>query len=195
MNAPDIFQSLEPVIQAFDELGIDYQIGGSIASSAYGVARATLDTDLVANLKEQHIQPLVARLSDAYYIDEDRVRDAVARQSSFNLIHLDSMLKVDVFVLKSRPYDQIAFSRTRLEHLSENESDRLHHLASPEDVILNKLDWYRQGGCVSERQWKDVLGVLKIQQSSLDYEYMRRWADTLNLSELLNHALKDADIR
>lgn len=101
MSTPDIFQALEPVIQAFEMLGIDYQIGGSIASSAYGIARATLDVDLVADLREQHIRPFVEHLSAAYYMDEDRVRDAVARQSSFNLIHLESMFKVDVFVLKS----------------------------------------------------------------------------------------------
>jgi hypothetical protein len=194
VNAPDIFQALEPVIQAFEMLGIDYQIGGSIASSAYGIARATLDVDVVADLREQHIQPFVERLSAAYYIDEDRVRDAVARQSSFNLIHLESMFKVDVFVLKSRHYDQVAFSRTRVERLGEGESNRLHNLVSPEDVILNKLDWYRQGGCVSERQWNDVLGMLKIQQLSLDYEYLKHWAAILDISKLLLQALEDADI-
>ena len=83
----------------------------------------------------------------------------------------------------------------RLEYLGEGEPNRVHHLASPEDVILNKLDWYRQGGCVSERQWNDVIGILKIQQPSLDYDYMKHWAAILDLSELLQQALKHADIR
>jgi hypothetical protein len=190
----DIFQVLESVIEAFEDLGIEYRIGGSIASSAYGIARATLDVDLVADLKENHVRPLVERLSDAFYIDEDRVRDAASRQSSFNLSHLESILKIDVFVLKSHPYDLVAFSRVHLERLGGSESNRLHHLASPEDVILNKLDWYRQGGCVSERQWNDVLGVLKIQQSSLNYEYMQHWAEALDLAELLHQALEDAGV-
>lgn len=192
MSAGNIFEALEPVIQAFDALGIRYQIGGSVASSAYGIARATLDVDLVANLNESQIRPFVDRLHDRYYVDEDRVRDAVERRSSFNIIHLESMLKVDVFILKSHPYDQAAFSRARLEKLEEGESNRQHYLASPEDVILNKLEWYRQGGCISERQWNDVLGVLKVQQSSLDMEYLRRWAVALNLIDILSRTLADA---
>ncbi len=103
MNAPGILQALEPVVQAFEELGIRYQIGGSVASSAYGIARATLDVDLLADLNELHIHSLVHALHNAYYIDEDRVRDAVLRRASFNVIHLETMIKVDVFVLKSRP--------------------------------------------------------------------------------------------
>jgi hypothetical protein len=104
------------------------------------------------------------------------------------------MIKVDVFVLKSRPYDTAAFARGRMEHLSEDEGVRLHCLASPEDVVLNKLDWYRQGGCVSDRQWNDVLGILKVQQLSLDMEYLRHWAEALGLSELLRRALRDSGI-
>jgi hypothetical protein len=193
VNAPSILQALEPVVQAFEALGIGYQIGGSIASSAYGIARATLDVDLVADLNGNQIRPLVDRLLDAYYVDEERVRDAVARRSSFNVIHLESMLKIDVFVLKSRLYDRVAFARARMQNLGEAELPRHHYyVASPEDVILNKLDWYRQGGCVSERQWNDVLGILKVQQYSLDIEYMQRWADALGLSDLLLRALRDS---
>ena len=84
MNAGDLLQALEPVIEAFDALGIRYRIGESVASSAYGIASATLDVDLVADLDKNHIRPLVERLREAYYIDEDRVRDAVSRRSSFS---------------------------------------------------------------------------------------------------------------
>lgn len=194
MKGPEILQALEPVIRSFEALQIGYQIGGSVASSAYGVARATLDVDLVADLNAHHIGPLVEYLQGDYYVDEDRVRDAVARRSSFNLIHLESMLKVDVFVLKSRAYDRVAFARARLENLAEGEGTRRYRISSPEDVILNKLDWYLQGGCVSERQWNDVLGVLKVQQSSLDSEYLRCWAGALGLEDLLLRALQDAGV-
>ncbi len=194
MTAGDLFGALEPVIEAFEALGIRYRIGGSVASSAYGIARATLDVDLVADLKENHVRPLVDLLREGYYIDEDRVRDAVARRSSFNIVHLGSMIKVDVFVLTSRPYDQAAFARARLEKLVENESGREHYLTTPEDVILNKLDWYRQGGEVSERHWNDVLGVLKVQQASLDLPYLRHWAAMLGVTDLLLRALADAGI-
>jgi hypothetical protein len=194
MSAGNIFEALDVVVQAFDDLGIRYQIGGSVASSAYGIARATLDVDLVADIGENQIHSLVGRIHGSYYVDEDRVRDAIARRTSFNIIHLESMIKVDVFILKLHPYDQAAFARARLENLEEGESSRRHYLSSPEDVILNKLGWYRQGGGVSERQWNDVLGVLKVQRSSLDRGYLNRWAEELNLVDLLSRALKDAGI-
>jgi hypothetical protein len=165
-----------------------------VASSAYGIARATLDVDLVADLNELPIHSFVEALRDAYYIDEDRVSDAVRRRSSFNVIHLATMIKIDVFVLKSRPYDRVAFGRARMENLSEDEATRRYYVASPEDVILNKLDWYRLGGGVSERQWNDVLGILKVQHLSLDVVYLRHWAEALGLSELLRRALQDSGI-
>jgi hypothetical protein len=194
MSVPGILQALEPVVEAFEELGVRYQIGGSVASSAYGIARSTLDVDLVADLKEIHVHPLVITLHAAYYIDEERVRDAVRRRSSFNAIHLETMIKVDVFALKFRPYDEAAFARGRLECLGEDPATRPHCLFTPEDVILNKLDWYRQGGGVSDRQWNDALGVLKVQQSSLDWEYLRRWAEALGLSDLFRRATQDAGL-
>jgi hypothetical protein len=194
MTAGNIFEALEAVVRAFDALGIRYQIGGSIASSAYGIARATLDVDLVADISENQIRPFIDLIGDGYYVDGDRVRGAVAARSSFNIIHLESMIKVDVFILKPHPYDQAAFGRARLEKLEEGESSRQHFVASPEDVILTKLEWYRQGGCTSERQWNDVLGVLKVQQSALDLEYLRRWAEELDLVPLLAHAWTDAGI-
>jgi hypothetical protein len=194
MSAGNIFEALDVVVQAFEDIGIRYQIGGSVASSAYGIARATLDVDLVADIGENQVYSFVDRIHASCYVDEDRVRDAIARRTSFNIIHLESMIKVDVFILKLHPYDQAAFARARLENLEEGESNRRHYLSSPEDVILNKLGWYRQGGCVSERQWNDVLGVLKVQQSSLDREYLRRWAEELNLLDLLLRARKDAGI-
>jgi len=191
----EYFQALEPLLETFDALGIRYHIGGSVASSACGIARATLDIDLVADLSESRVRPLFGRLHDAYYIDEDRVRDAVACRSSFKMIHLASMIKLDVFILKTDPCHQAAFARARIEKLEEGTAARQHCLAAPEDVILNKLDGYRRGGCVSERQWNDVLGVLKVQQSSLDMQYMRRWAAALDITDLLRRALDDAGIR
>jgi hypothetical protein len=190
-----IFQALDPVIRALDALGIPYQIVGSVASSAYGIARATLDVDLTADFIGSQVSPLCERLRNEFYLDEDRVRDAAERRSSFNAIHLESMVKVDVFVLKFNAYDQAAFARRRVEDFGENLAARTLCIASPEDVILTKLDWYHQGGRVSERQWNDVLGVLKVQHASLDMDYMNKWAETLGLSDLLTQALCDAGIR
>lgn len=198
MSTPDILAALTPVVDAFERLGIAYHIGGSVASSAYGFARATLDVDLVADVQVAHVQPLVALLQEAYYIDREMVQEAIRHRSSFNVIHLDTMIKVDVFILKPQPYHQEAFRRARrdtlVDTLVEEEPAREFYLASPEDVILNKLDWFRLGGGVSDRQWNDVLGVLKVQASSLDLVYLRRWAAELGLTGLLDRAFNEAGI-
>jgi hypothetical protein len=194
MTAPDILAAVTPVVEAFEQIGIAYQIGGSVASSVYGLARATLDIDMVADLNFGQVRSLVERLQHEYYVDEEAVRDAVQRRSSFNLVHQRTALKVDVFLPKQRPYDHEAFRRARQNTLEETEIARQFSLASPEDVILNKIEWYAQGGRVSDRQWNDVLGVMKVQRDSLDLGYLRRWAKELGLSDLLDLALCEARI-
>ncbi len=128
-----------------------------------------------------------------YYIDEDMVRDAVRRRSSFSVIHLDTMLKVDVFILKSRAFDQEELRRVQQQVLVEG--SRTFYMASPEDSVLNKLEWYRMGGEVSDRQWNDILGVLKVQGTALDINYLQRWAAALDVSDLLERALVDAGLK
>jgi hypothetical protein len=193
LNVPDIVAAIMPVINVLEMLGVPYQIGGSVASSAYGFPRLTIDADLVVDLKSEHIEPLVKHLELDYYIDADAMRDAIRRRASFNAIHLATMIKVDIFVLKSRPFDQQAFRRMRQEHLTEDTPPV--SLVSAEDVILNKLEWYRMGGEVLDRQWNDVLGVLKVQGASLDLAYLERWAAVLKVGDLLERALEDAGLR
>jgi hypothetical protein len=180
------------MVEALESLGISYRISGSVASSAYGIARATLDLDIVADLHPDQIRDLVTRLEDAFYIDEERVRDAVARTSSFSAIHLATMLKIDVFILRRSAYDAMAFQRGREDTLEEREGGRSFMLMSPEDVIVSKLRCYEMGGCVSERQWHDILGVLKVQGESLDRPYLHRWAAELGLASLLQRACEEA---
>ena len=150
--------------------------------------------DLVADLRSEHAQPLAERLHGAFYVDEDMVRDAVTRRSSFNVIHLDTMVKLDVFVLQSTSYHRGAFSRAQDDTPVPDQEGRELRFATPEDVILHKLYWYDSGGKVSERQWHDVLGVLRVQGSALDLEYLRRWAVELEVSSLLDGALVAAGI-
>ncbi len=197
---PDMLLALGPVVAELERLGVAYFIGGSLASSTYGVARATLDADLVAELGATQVGALVAALQATYYLDEPAIREAVRRRASFNLIHLATMIKVDVFITKGRPFDIEALQRRRQESLDDTveaapgaaDAPRRYAIASPEDVILAKLEWYRLGGETSERQWGDILGVLKVQGDALDVAYLRQWADTLTVADLLQRALVEA---
>jgi hypothetical protein len=193
MNTSQVLAAITPIVEALEELGVSYHIGGSVASSIYGIFRATIDADLVANLRLEQIRPLVKRLQADYYIDEDMIRDAIKRRSSFNVIHLDTMLKVDIFIPKSRLFDQEELRKVRQEVLSEG--TRPFNIASPEGTILNKLEWYRMGGEVSDRQWNDILGVLKVQGTNLDMAYLQRWAADLSVTDLLERALVDAGLK
>ena len=182
--------ALVPLVDAFLSLGIAYNIGGSIASMSYGVTRTTLDADLIAEIRNEHIAPLVERLQHEYYIDADMISDAVRGRSSFNVIHLPTMFKVDVFILKATDYDRQSFLRADLRPLDIEPNSPLFFVESAEDVILNKLRWYRLGGEVSERQWDDVLGVLRVQSDALDMNYLRHWAGALGISDLLDSVLQ-----
>lgn len=174
MNSADILAAIMPIIEALEQLKVDYHIGGSVSSSVYGIMRATLDADMIVNMRPQHVRSFVNSLKAAYYIDENAVRDAIRHKSSFNAIHLDTMLKVDVYIPKDRLFDKEELRRVRLQALVEGE--RPVYFASPEDTILNKLEWYRMDGEVSDRQWNDILGVLKVQGTNLDIGYLRKWA-------------------
>jgi hypothetical protein len=121
------------------------------------------------------------------------IKEAISFSSCFNLIHLDTMIKVDIFISKDEPYHRTSLQRRRKDTLEEDESLKFY-VVSPEDIILNKLDWFRLGGQVSEQQWRDIQGVLKIQKDSLDMEYLFRWAKELRLDDLLKQALREAGI-
>lgn len=193
MNTDELLQTLTPLIEVLEQLGITYYVGGSAASSVYGFPRRTEDADVVAGLQYEHVRPLVKQLEGVYYIDADAVRDAIRHQSSFNAIHLNTMLKVDVFIPKSRPFAQQELRRARPGVLAEG--TRPFYFSSPEDIILNKLEWYRMGGEVSDRQWKDVLGVLNRKGKDLDFAYLQQWAANLRVTDLLEQALTEAGIK
>jgi len=194
MKIPDILLAVQPVIQAFEKLSIPYYIGGSIASSVYGMARATLDIDIIADLKVNHIAHLNQILENQFYIDEDMIADAIRTNSSFNLIHLETMIKIDVFMHKDEPYPVEALQRIRKDTLEELANVEIY-FSSPEDIIIAKLQWYKIGGFVSERQWLDVIGVIKVQGDLLDKKYLKRWSQKLELSSLMQKAFDEAGVK
>jgi len=194
MKKPDLLTAVEPVVKAFEKLGVPYYIGGSVASSAYGIARMTLDVDMVTVLAPENVSAFVEMLKANYYISEEMILDAIQRKSSFNIIHLETMLKVDIFITKDRPYNNEVFKRKRKETLDDEQGSAEVYLASSEDIILNKLDWYHLGGDISEQQWNDILGVIKVQSDLLDKKYLSHWATELGLSNLLAKAFRDAGL-
>ncbi len=173
------------------QLGIPYFIGGSLASTLYGIVRTTQDADIVAEMRPEHIQPFVAALQDEFYIDDEMIAEAIQRNSSFNLIHRQTFFKVDIFIPHPGPFLQSQLARAQRQTFAL-ETEVSARFASPEDTILAKLEWYRLGGEVSERQWRDILGVLKIRAGELDLGYLRHWADELQVTNLLERALQES---
>lgn len=194
MTSPDILTALKPLIETFNKFSISYYIGSSLASSLYGIPRATLDVDVVADISLNQIKALKSNLEEEYYIDEKMIKDAVKNSSSFNLIHLKTSVKIDVFVYKDDAYQKNAIERSLKDTLVENDQSSKFHFATPEDTIINKLAWYKRGNRVSERQWLDIIGVIKIQGNTLDKKYLEKWAIKLKLIEFLEKAFIDADV-
>ncbi len=194
MTDPDLIRALSPVIRVFEEAEIPYYVGGSLASSVYGIARATIDVDMVAGIAKHHIGILMTRLQNEYYIDEVMIAQAVEHGSSFNVIHLETSIKIDVFIQADEPYPRTAMERRREDTLSEQRMSKKVFFCSTEDIILHKLRWYESGGRASERQLLDVLGVVKVQGDSLNKEYLKHWSKELGIFELLLEAFRDGGV-
>jgi len=180
------------VAAGLERLGIRYAVGGSLASSLYGIPRTTQDADIVACVGEAHASRLAQALQGEFYVDERMIRDAVRRRASFNVIHFATMFKVDVFVAKGDAWSDEELDRARRARVGEPGAEVELVFASPEDTVLHKLAWYRLGGGVSERQWRDAMGVLRIQGAGLDGAYLDAWARRLGLRQLLDRARAEA---
>jgi len=178
------------IVDILSKLGVRYLVGGSLASSLHGIPRATQDVDLVVDLQDDHVLPFVRALEGTFYVDEDRVRESVGRRSSFNVIHLKTMLKVDIFLLKDDPASQREMARREVYRVSEEPQQDLF-VASAEDTILRKLLWFRLGGSISERQWQDVLGILAVRGNTLDLNYLEAQAEALGVGDLLTKIFKE----
>lgn len=193
MKTPDIIEVTLKVVNVLEKLGIPCYLGGSLASSAFGIPRATLDADLVANIKSEQVASMEELLKSEFYIDTEMINNAILHKSSFNLIHFATLFKIDVFIPKDRPFSRQVFIHRIQKAVSEDASQKIF-FAAPEDIILYKLEWYKAGGKVSDRQWNDVLGILKVQGAHLDMPYLNKWARELSVLALLKKALDEAGI-
>jgi len=192
MNKPQNIAVLEKLTDVFDRLNIAYVIGGSMASSAYGTARFTQDADITVEPFGPICDKLSEALKDDFYISKQAMYQALQNRSSFNIIHLATAFKIDIFVQPENEFHRQMFSRSRKLRLGNIAKEV--SFVSPEDIILLKLDWYRQSGCDSERQWSDVLGVLAVQKNNLDFDYLKNWAIKLGLNELLQKAMSESGL-
>ncbi|MBN2573089.1 MAG: hypothetical protein JXP73_00860 [Deltaproteobacteria bacterium] len=181
------------VTAVLERLGIEYVVGGSLATSLHGVPRSTLDVDIVADLRMSHLQDFVAALQADFFVDADMVRDAIRRRATFNLLHLATMFKVDVFVIGADELITSELARKQRMRVQEQPPASVF-VATPEDMVLQKLLWYRAGGEISDRQWADLLGVIKTQGQHLDLDYLRLWAERKEVADLLKRALAEAEV-
>jgi hypothetical protein len=188
--APDAIAVAIRVGAAIEEVGGRYFVGGSLASSLQGEPRATNDIDMVVDLPVARTADLVAALGGDFEVDEDALREALGETRSCNIFYLPVVMKVDLFCVGTAPFDVSEFDRR--QRWVVRPPDGILVVKSPEDTVLRKLLWYLDGGSVSDRQWRDVVEVLRVSSAELDRGYLGTWAERLRLSKLLERALIDS---
>lgn len=187
---PEALRVAFQVLDVLDELGCRHHLGGSYASSIHGLPRQTHDVDIVVEIEPRHVPALAGRLTGAFYLDADAIRTAIEAGRACNLVHLASGVKIDLFPKGPEPFDELELARS--ERVELGDPPRSTPVKSAEDVVLRKLDWYRRGGERSDRQWTDVLAVLRIQQARLDRDYLTEEAEELGVADLLRRALNES---
>jgi len=179
--------------EIFEELSIPYYITGAIASSLQGEMRETQDLDVVVNLESRQTKSLLKKMNGTYYISDVGVAEAIAHRTAwFNVTHIETTEKANVFVMRDEVFDRSKMQRRRMQLLEEQ--NKSIYLCSPEDIILQKLLYLQTVKNQPEKHRRDIQGVLKRQGESLDFGYLLRWADTLDLFPLLTTAFTEAQL-
>lgn len=192
MDLSDALEAFDPVAKVFDELNVDYQLGGSVASSIHGFPRGTLDIDVQADLQEKHVQPLVERLEADWMVTTAMVREALRYRTSFNIIPIESIAKVDIFVPRKTPFDLSSMSRRQKDIVMSDGTTIPYYVDSLEDAILRKIEWYQMGNRIADQKWLDVLAMIKAHTFDLDLDYLEHWAPNLGITDLLDKALEES---
>jgi hypothetical protein len=182
------------VADVFERVRVRYLIRRSVASMIHGEPRLTRDIDFAALMRPEHVEPFASSFDSSFYVDRELIRSAIQRHSLFNLLHVKSGYKVDVHVMVPSSFQRSELDRALNVRL-RNEPEGFARVASPEDIVLQKLRWYRMGDCVSDQQWRDVLGVLKTTGARIDVAHLRQWAREIEVDDLLEKALTQAGSR
>jgi hypothetical protein len=178
------------VAAALESIGCEYFIGGSLASSLQGEPRATNDIDLVVAMMPHRVRAFAEQLGPEFEVDQDMLRDALTRGSCANIFYLPMVTKIDIFALGASRYDEVEFSRRRKVRVRASGEELF--IKAPEDTVLRKLLWYREGGEVSSKQWRDVVEVLRVSGAEINHQYVAMWAEKLGVDELLTRAQAEA---
>ncbi|PNW51296.1 UNVERIFIED_CONTAM: hypothetical protein BEN50_10830 [Euhalothece sp. KZN 001] len=182
--------------QIFDRLEIPYFVSGGLASSILGETRTTIDADIAILMSDKRLIPqLIEIMQTDFYISEIAVEDALNnRASSFNIIHLQSALKADIYPIRDNDlFRQSAIARRQKINLVDS-PELSFNICTAEDIVLQKLIWYQTTGQISQKQWRDILGVLKLQGERLDFQYMRYWSEALRIVQLLENACDESGL-
>ena len=193
MNDFDPVELAALIAEAFEQLGVRYLLGGSLASTALGEPRATLDVDMVADLDAENVVAWLVALGDDFVGDREWIVQEVERRGSFQLIHSSTMTRIDVFVPEWKGVHLWKWENRRRLTL-DPDTGRGIDITGPEGIVIQKLSWFRDGGSVSDRQWRDVLGVLKTHGKKLQCDSLDHWASQLDLCDLLARALTEAGL-
>ncbi len=191
MSNPQELEILGSLAEVLEQMDISYAIGGSMASSIYGKVRFTQDADITVEPFDDRADRLFEILKPQYYISKEAMYQALMQRRSFNIIHLKSAFKIDIFIRKDTAFEKQLITRRRTLKLSDS-LGKSFSVVSPEDIILLKLQWYCDSGH-SERQWNDVIGILTTQREKLDFDYMRKWSDILGINELLEKVISESE--
>ena len=186
-----IRRAMKPVAEFLDSHQRPYAVVGSVAGMSHGYGRTTIDVDVLAQVSADLAKEFEAQFAEDYYVEAASIRDAVRWRRSFNLYHFETGVKIDIFVSKERPFDNQVLERRELENMDDDVTPAFY-VQSAEDLVLSKLQWYREAGEISDRQWNDVLAVLKLQSFNLDLDYLTKWAPELGIADLLDKALEES---
>lgn len=181
------------IAEAFEQVAVRYLLGGSLASTALGEPRATLDVDMVADLQLDQVPSWLAALGNDFVADRTWIQDEVKRRGSFQLIHNPTMTRIDVFVPKWEGVHLWKWKNRRRITLDPDTGQGID-ITGPEGIVIQKLSWFRDGGKVSDRQWRDVLGVIKIHGDAMHHDELDHWAKQLGLADLLARAWTEAGL-